>query len=152
METQIIQTIQGLSGLGLYVSMLLEGSSIPFPGMLVILAFGNLKSPDWSEALWLALGMSLAYSLASFIPYIIGLRFQSSLTGKLKIDKVQYLFQKYGQWSICFTRPFGFGNYISYVAGMSRVDPIRYGILTFIGIFPWAYLMLILGSIPDSII
>jgi len=148
---QFLDNIQGYSNLGFYLSMLLEGSSIPFPGMVVILTLGNLMASGIIEAFWLALGMSLAYSLASFIPYMIGLKFQSCLKEKSKLSKVQAWFRKYGEWSICFSRPFGVGNYISYVAGMSKVNPWRYGILTFTGIFPWAYAMLILANIPGSL-
>lgn len=148
MSAQVLESIQGFSTLGLYLSMLLEGSSLPFPGLAAVLAIGNLLSPNPLEAFWLALGMSLAYSIASFLPYIIGLKLQSRLHTKLKLSKVQTWFQRYGVWSICISRPFGVGNYISYVAGMSNVNPLRYGVLTFIGIFPWAYTMLLLASIP----
>lgn len=151
MAVQFLENMQGFSSLGLYLSMLLEGSSLPFPGMVVILTIANLMSPGITEAFWLALGMSLAYSLASYIPYFIGLKFQSSLKGRLKLSKVQSWFRRYGEWSICLSRPFGVGNYISYVAGMSKVNPWRYGVLTFTGIFPWAYAMLLLASIPGSL-
>ncbi|MEL7565662.1 MAG: VTT domain-containing protein [Dehalobacterium sp.] len=152
MTAQLLETIQGFSSLGLYFSMVLEGSSLPFPGMVAVLAIGNILSPNLIEAFWLALGMSLAYSLASFVPYLIGIKFQSTVHKKFELTKVQSWFRKYGEWSICFSRPFGVGNYISYVAGMSNVNPWRYGILTFIGIFPWAYTMLLLANIPGRIV
>lgn len=152
MTAQLLEEIQGFSSLGLYFSMLLEGSSLPFPGMVAVLAIGNILSPNLLEAFWLALGMSLAYSLASFVPYLIGLKFQSTLHRKIQLTKVQSWFCKYGVWSICLSRPFGVGNYISYVAGMSNVNPWSYGILTFLGIFPWAYTMLLLANIPGRIV
>ncbi|MDD2498286.1 MAG: VTT domain-containing protein [Desulfitobacteriaceae bacterium] len=152
MTAQLLDAIQGFSSLGLYFSMLLEGSSLPFPGLVAILAIGNILSPNLADAFWLALGMSSAYSLASFVPYFIGLKCQCALNRKFELTKVQSWFQKYGEWSICFSRPFGIGNYISYVAGMSNVNPWRYGILTFIGIFPWAYTMLLLASIPGRLV
>ncbi|GAA0607526.1 hypothetical protein GCM10009001_26060 [Virgibacillus siamensis] len=45
-----------------------------------------------------------------------------------------------------FQRVLGIGNYISYAAGMSKVKPVRFGILTYVGILPWMYVMLLLGQ------
>ncbi|MBZ4653292.1 MAG: hypothetical protein JG781_631 [Peptococcaceae bacterium] len=49
MVVQFLESIQEFSSLGLYLSMLLEGSSLPFPGMVVILAIGNLMSPGFNR-------------------------------------------------------------------------------------------------------
>lgn len=151
MALQILESMQGYGNVSLYLVMLLEGLSIPFPGLIVILAIGNILSPGILETFWLALSMSILYSLASFVPYTIGLNFQYRLEGKLsgKLKKVQSWFQNYGEWSICFSRFFAVGNYISYVAGMSKVNPLRYWLLTFTGIFSWSLLILLLANITS---
>ncbi len=127
--------------------MALEGSSLPFPGSLVVLAFGYLLSPDITEMAIIALGMSLTYSVFSYIAYAIGCKMEQQIRKRYSrpLGKAQVWFRRYGEWSIAFLRPFGLGNYISYIAGMSRVHPLRYGIYTIIGIYPWSLGMLWLG-------
>jgi len=148
MLSQIANIVQGLGSTSLFISMFLEGCSLPFPGIIIVLTFGYLLHPGIEEIFLLSVGMSLVYSAASFIPYGIGRKLERNTKGKLsgKIVKTLKWFNRYGELSVCVTRPFAVGNYISYAAGMSRVKPWRYGLLTFAGIFPWAFLMLIVGK------
>jgi len=55
------------------------------------------------------------------------------------------LFIRYGYLSVAVSRPFGLGNYISYIAGMAKMNLKLYLFLTFTGIYPWSYSMLLLG-------
>ena len=56
-------------------AMAIEGSSIPFPGILVTLAFGSTMRPTFLESMIVALFMAIVYASASFIPYAIGRKF-----------------------------------------------------------------------------
>lgn len=101
------------------------------------------------DAVWVSLLASLVYTAFSFIPYGIGYKLEGTMKRKLnrkKIEKGQSLFNKCGQWSISFSRVLGIGNYISYAAGISKVKPIRFGVLTYAGILPWIFVMLLLGQ------
>jgi membrane protein DedA with SNARE-associated domain len=133
---------------GLFLVMVLEGSSLPFPGVVMVLSFGYLFSPSYLEVAFIALGMSICYSLASLIPYFLGMKMEGIFLKRLKkgLEKGQVFFNRYGIWSIALSRPFGIGNYISYIAGMSKVQLIKYLMLTFIGIYPWSYVMIVLGD------
>lgn len=128
--------------------MFLEGSSLPFPGVIIVLSYGYLLSPGYVNTAFIAAGMSVFYTLASLIPYFLGLKLEERLPQRLKkgLKKGTAFFNRYGIWSISFSRPFGIGNYISYVAGMSNVHIIKYFILTFLGIYPWSYIMILLGN------
>jgi len=152
MLSHVTSIIQGLGSTSLFISMFLEGSSLPFPGIIIVLTFGYLLHPDMQQIFWLSVGMGLVYSAASFIPYAIGRKLENKGRGRFSRKLVEALkwFQHYGELSVCVTRPFVFGNYISYAAGMSRLKPWRYGLLTFAGIFPWAFLMLALGKMYHS--
>jgi membrane protein DedA with SNARE-associated domain len=134
--------------IGLFLVMLIEGSSIPFPGIIIVLSYGYILNLSPLAMFITAAGMSLAYTISSFIPYVISVKIENRLPKKLKkgIEKAQHLFNRYGVWSIAFTRPFGIGNYISYVAGICKVKPLKYGIWTFIGIYPWSLTVLFLGK------
>ena len=139
----------GISILTLLLVMALEGSSVPFPGILVVIACGsslNMTVPEMGAA---ALGMSAAYCTASLIPYWLGLKMENRMKRRFekKISSAQHLFAKYGELSIALTRPFAIGNYISYVAGISRTNLRKYAALTLVGIYPWSFGLLFLSGV-----
>ncbi|WP_376845336.1 DedA family protein [Camelliibacillus cellulosilyticus] len=144
----LLEWISGLGMIGLFITMFLEGASVPFPGIIVVLAYGYVMNLSLLEIILLALAMSAFYSLASMIPYILAYKLEVMIPKRIKkgLDKAKTWFKKYGEWSIAFTRPFGVGNYISFVAGIAKVHPVRFICLTFIGIFPWALGILLVGN------
>lgn len=140
--------------IAIIISAILEGASIPFPGsvVLILVSFiiykGNLN-------IWYAILLGgVFYSIASIIPYYIGKNIKCSLfiflekyckVPRKKISLVEEFFYKHGELSVCFSRPFFIGNYISYFAGMVSINIFKFLILTFLGILPWATLYLWLG-------
>lgn len=148
MIQQILEWLELLGLPGLFLVMVLEGSSLPFPGIILVLSFGYLLSPNLISVAIIASGMAFCYSIASLVPYFIGMKSGDLLPKRFEkgILKGQQFFNRYGKWSIAISRPFGIGNYISYVAGISRVRMLQYLILTFLGIFPWSFIMLFLGD------
>lgn len=145
----VIDLIKDYGVWGLLASLALEASSVPFPGGLVTLTFGYFLDPSLPKLFTYALLASVVYTLFSFIPYGIGHKLEDKLkekTNTKKIEKAQRWFKKFGSWSIAFTRPIGLGNYVSYIAGVSRVNVWKFALLTFVGIFPWTMTMLWLGS------
>ncbi|MBS4210067.1 DedA family protein [Bacillus sp. FJAT-50079] len=148
MIQQFLEWLSTIGLSGLFIAMFLEGSSLPFPGLAIVLSYGYLLSPEYVATIFIAAGMSVFYSLSSLIPYFIGEKLERIFPNKLrkKLDRGIHLFNRYGVWSIALTRPFGVGNYISYVAGMSKVNVYKYLLLTFIGIYPWSYVMILAGA------
>ncbi|MGP4080769.1 DedA family protein [Pseudalkalibacillus sp. R45] len=145
----VVQLIKDFGVWGLLASLALEASSIPFPGGLVTLTFGYFLNLSLAEVFSYSMLASGVYTVFSFIPYGIGYKLEDKLkekTNARKIERAQRWFQKCGIWSIAFTRPIGLGNYISYVAGVSKVNRWKFAILTLIGILPWTVTMLWLGS------
>lgn len=137
-----------LSFWGVFLGLAVEAASIPFPAALLVLTYGYLLNPSWGMMVILSITGSLIYAIFSYIPYFIGLKLQSKFKKKKyekKIKKVQMWFNKYGEWTISLSRIIGFGNYISYFSGISKVRPLKFGALTYIGVLPWLFLMLLLG-------
>lgn len=124
--------------------MAAEGSSIPFPGFIIILTGASSLNLNFPEMAVMAVGMSIVYCVASFVPYVLGRKMQHKIKKKFlkQTESAQSLFKRYGEFSIALTRPFSVGNYISYVAGISEMDPRKYSVLTFLGIYPWSLAML----------
>ncbi|MDX8344008.1 DedA family protein [Rossellomorea sp. YZS02] len=141
--------IKELGMWGLFAGNAIEASSLPFPGALVTLTYGYVLDPSWIKLIILAIASSVVYTIFSYIPYGIGFKLKDKIkekTSSKKIEKGQKWFRKCGLWSIAITRPLGIGNYISYVAGISKVNKWKFGGLTFIGIFPITLTMLIVGK------
>lgn len=149
MTQYLLDVLAGWGAVGLLIVMAVEGSSLPFPGFLLVLAYGYVLHPSTLELMAIAVAMSVIYSLFSYVPYGIGLKVDALIPKRFrrKLLKAKHIFRRYGQWSIALSRPFGIGNYISYVAGMCKVKPVQYGILTFVGVLPWAAAMLFLGKV-----
>lgn len=135
-------------------AMAVEGISIPFPGILVTLAFGSTIRPTFLESMIIALFMAIVYASASFIPYTIGSKFGFKVLAifdnrrrvKASIEKSKEIVEKYGIITMAISRLFAWGNKISYIAGISKTKYIPYGALTFSGKYTWALIMLNLGK------
>lgn len=133
---------------GLFIAMFIKGSTIPLPSLVFIVSYGFLLNPSMNEIVLLAIVMSLIFTLASFIPYTIGSKFEKKIKDKIggKLEKAQVWFNRFGIWSVFITRPFTIGMYISYIAGMSNLNHWKYSVLTFLGILPWSIFILILSK------
>ena len=134
---------------GLFAATAIEASSLPFPGATFVLIYGYLMDVSSWQLVAISALNSLVYVVFSLIPYYIG-KYLGNLSQKKfdekKVKKAQYWFQKYGEWSITLSRPTGFGNYISYISGISDISVWRFGLLSFLGVFPWNTLLLFIGN------
>ena len=144
----ILLWLKEIGLVGLFAAMFLEGSSLPFPGIAVVLAYGYILPFSYWNTVWVAAVMSVVYWMASLLPYFLGSKLEGLFQKRPKIglQKAKDLFVRYGAWSVAMSRPFGLGNYISYVAGMSKMRLTPYLLLTFIGIYPWSYVMILVGN------
>ncbi|MBA4547798.1 VTT domain-containing protein [Thermoactinomyces intermedius] len=134
---------------GLFAATAIEASSLPFPGATFVLIYGYLMDVSTWQLVAISALNSLVYVVFSLIPYYIG-KYLGNLTQKKfdekKVKKAQDWFQKYGEWSITLSRPTGFGNYISYISGISDISVWRFGLLSYLGVFPWNTLLLFIGN------
>lgn len=142
----LLNALDRMGIFGLFLVSAIEGSSIPFPSLIVVPTYGYLLHPSVPVLLGMAMGMSVIYTLFSYIPYWIGLKLQTKIKKRLqrKVQKWQRWFYKYGEGSILLLRLFGIG-YISYISGILKVSPKKYGLLTFAGQYPWSFVLLLLG-------
>ncbi|MCP2033877.1 membrane protein DedA with SNARE-associated domain [Planomicrobium sp. HSC-17F08] len=145
---QLLAFLESLGLSGLLAAMFLEGSSLPFPGVVLVIAYGGLLNLNFGEAALLSIALAATYSAASLIPYFLGKKMHALLPKSFTkgLHRASDLFRRYGIWSIALSRPFGIGNYISYVAGMSKIGIVQYLLLTFVGIYPWCLAMLCIGA------
>ena len=144
---QLLVFLENLGTAGLFVALFFEGSSLPFPGVALVIAYGGILNPSLAASALLSAALAVTYSAASLIPYFLGKKLHTMLPKRFAngLQRASRMFRRYGIWSIALSRPFGIGNYISYIAGMSRVGIGQYVLLTFLGIYPWCLAMLWIG-------
>ncbi|HSI66419.1 MAG TPA: VTT domain-containing protein [Planococcus sp. (in: firmicutes)] len=137
---------------GLFIAIFLEGAAVPFPGIVFGLAYGGLLNLSPVGMAGIAAVMATIYSLSSLIPYFIGKKLEHLLSPRIRkaLDKASRIFKRYGIWSIALSRPFGIGNYISFISGISQVGLVKYLALTYAGILPWSFGVLYLGDYLDG--
>lgn len=150
----IIPFIHEYGYIAIMITGMIEGSSIPFPGSIVLVIVGFIIALGKIN-IWLAIFLgAFCYTMGSIIPYYIGKNIKEDLfhflvkygkVPKKKIVSMEESFYKYGDISICITRPLFMGNYISYLAGIAHIHLVKFILYTFFGILPWMGLYLSLG-------
>lgn len=133
---------------GLFAATAIEASSLPFPGALFVLIYGYIMDVTPYQLVIIGAANGLVHTIFGMIPYMIGTKlgdFSKKKFDAKKIEKAQRWFRKYGNWSIALSKPTGFGNYISYISGMSRIKPWRYVLFSLIGTIPWNIILLFIG-------
>ncbi|WP_052302333.1 DedA family protein [Bacillus sp. SG-1] len=148
---QIMSFLVGLGFWGLFLGVFIEAVSLPFPAALFILIYGYILKPDLIEILFYGTAVSIFYVLISYIPYWLSIKYETSIRKKLSRKKQGQFDRwniKYGDWTIALGRILGMG-YIAYLGGFCGMRPVRYGLLSFIGILPVSFAMFYLGSIGN---
>lgn len=138
-----------------FLSGFLEGLAIPFPGTWLLALIGAAARVSPLELLTLSLTASAGYTAGALAPYILGLlirrlgapsflpRFRLT---EARLEQLQVWFHRYGEPAVAWSRPFWIGNLVSIPAGMVRMPLWRFVLLTFLGIWPWAFAVLWAGE------
>ncbi|HWI51108.1 MAG TPA: VTT domain-containing protein [Symbiobacteriaceae bacterium] len=144
----ILDMILSGSGLGSMLSGILEGVGIPWPGAVVLTAAGT-KFTGVVGAAVLGTLFAVTYTAGSAVQYAFGRccrqLLERLLTASMRV-KLDRAIEKYGQAAVLWTRPLAVGNYISIPAGMMRMNPVKFLVYTFAGIWPWAFGMALAGG------
>lgn len=145
----LLEFVDSLGYLGIYIYMLLVGTFIPVPSEVVLLPAGYLASTDPEKSFFLYL---LFGSLGSLSGALINYHFAKTIVRTVLknkrtfIAKVIKFFRAHGKIS-AFVGPLtpGLGQYISLPAGISHMK-FRYFIpLTYAANIIWVAFMLTLG-------
>lgn len=140
---------------GTFFAMLLEGLTVPFPGAVIVGLYGLLADHQgilpWITVLVSACG----YTIGSLGPYFIGRTGGRKLLSRYgqwvrvpaeRLQQLEDWFARYGPKVVCLVRPFFFGGYVSYFAGMGNMNLSRYILYTFLGIAPWCAVLVFGGQ------
>lgn len=151
----VIHTIAALGYLGIFLFMLLESAAIPIPSEIIMPFSGFLVFRGELEILWVIFWGAAGNLVGSIILYGLGYwggrRFLEKYGGWALISShdleiADRLFSKYGQIIIFISRMLpAVRTYISFPAGVSRMDFKKFCLYTFAGSVPWAILLTQIG-------
>ncbi|MFA6136026.1 MAG: DedA family protein [Candidatus Paceibacterota bacterium] len=151
----VIVIINSTGYLGIFLLMALESANIPVPSEIIMpfsgfLVFGGNFS-FWLVVLAGTFG-NLFGSLVSFrfAEWIVASRSKFKLISHIFSEKFLYKshvwFEKYGYWSVFFSRLLPVARtFISLPAGLAKMNIWKFSILTLFGSFIWSWILTYIG-------
>lgn len=150
-----VRTIDVLGYGGVFGLMALESCGIPMPSE-VIMPFSGFLVADGRMVFWAIVAAGTIGNLVgSLLAYWIGYRGgrpliekygKYILISKHDLDLADKWFVKYGDWTVFFGRLLPvIRTYISFPAGISKMDVKKFSIYTTLGALPWTALFAYLG-------
>jgi membrane protein DedA with SNARE-associated domain len=161
----IIDTISSSGYLGIMLLMAIESACIPLPSEIIMPFSGYLVFRGDFELFRVGLAGAFGCVVGSIPAYYLGLyggrplieRYgKYVLISPKDLDLADRWFERFGDWAIFFSRLLPVvRTFISFPAGVARMNFPRFVIYTFAGSFPWtlglAYLGLKLGQNWDTL-
>ena len=151
----IIQVIDFSGYLGIILLMLISSCGIPLPSE-IIMAFSGFLVADGEMNFWpVALMGVLGSLLGSWLAYYIGLKGgrpfiekygKFVLISKHDLNLADKWFVQYGQLIVFVGRLLPIiRTYISFPAGIAKMNFKKFSLYTFLGVLPWCVLFAWLG-------
>jgi membrane protein DedA with SNARE-associated domain len=147
--------IAGYGLLAVFVLMVVESCGIPFPSEVIMPTAGVLAGTGHMNLVAAIFVGALANLVGSLIAYGLAARFGEPLLlgpGRYVGIRRHHLeiadgwFRRWGLLAVLVGRVLpAVRTYISFPAGLARVDLIRFSIFTFVGALPWCAALAIVG-------
>jgi membrane protein DedA with SNARE-associated domain len=168
MITKLSALLLGLSAGTAYtvvfLLMALQSACIPIPSEVIMPFAGYKLSHGWMDLVILATVASLASNLGSIPAYYLGAKGgrpmverygRFILLNRHDLDLADRFFAKFGSIAVLIGRMLPIvRTFIAFPAGIAKMNQVRFHIYTFIGSWPWcfvlAYIGMKLGSHWDS--
>ncbi len=153
----VLSVIEHSGYLGIFVLMALESVNIPIPSEIIMPFSGFLVSEGKLEFISIVTFGALGNLFGSLINYFIGVRYgrkaaailsRFHLVNKSEIEIAERLFKKFGIAAIFLSRMLPvIRTFISFPAGMFKLDLAKFSLLTFSGSFIWSTFLSYLGFV-----
>ena len=148
----VVNLINQLGDIGVFIGMFLESSVVPIPSEAVVIGASSIGIPVCSivilGSLGATLGSMVGYSLGRYAAMPIILKYGKFVLIKPHhIEKAENFMKKYGVYSVLIGRvlpivPF---KVFSIAAGITRIPFVLFVICTLIGVVPRMFLLSIFG-------
>lgn len=154
----VLNTIEQTSYLGVTVLMALESANIPIPSEVIMPFSGFLASQgkldlhlvSWAGAVGCTLGSLLSYWLGRVSDETWVKGFVSGwgrfFITKEELDRAEIWFAKYGDQIVFTSRLLPVvRTFISFPAGMAKVNLLKFTVYSFVGSLIWSYILAWIG-------
>jgi membrane protein DedA with SNARE-associated domain len=135
--------------------MAIQSACIPIPSEVIMPLAGYALAHTQLQLVLLATVASLASNLGSIPAYWVGARGGRSmverygswlLLSRRDLDRVDHFFARYGSIAVLIGRMLPIiRTFIAFPAGVARMNQARFHIYTFVGSWPWCYVLAYLG-------
>src|SRR3954470_2877655 len=151
-----IKTLIAATGYGgIVILMAIESACIPLPSELIMPFAGYLVFSGTMKLLWVATAGAIGCNLGSLVAYEIGAyggrplveRYgRWVLMGKRELDWADRFFARWGYLAVFVARLLPVvRTFIALPAGIARMPRVRFHVYTFLGSWPWCFLLAYIG-------
>lgn len=147
----VINTISSLGYMGIVLLMGIESANIPLPSEVIMPFSGYLVYSGQFSLFWVAIAGGLGCLWGSLLSYWVGARGgrpliekygKYILMNKHDLDIADRWFARWGMSAVFVGRLLPvIRTFISFPAGIARVNLIRFSIYTFVGSVIWSYFL-----------
>jgi membrane protein DedA with SNARE-associated domain len=159
MSEKIITILVALIASGGYVSvivlMAIQSACIPIPSEVIMPLAGYALAHSQLQLVVLATVASLASNLGSIPAYWAGARGGRPmverygsyvLLSRHDLDRVDQFFVRFGSLAVLLGRMLPIiRTFIAFPAGVAKMNQLRFHVYTFIGSWPWCYVLAYVG-------
>ena len=157
MTTALSNFIAGYGLVAVFVLMTFESCGFPFPSEVIMPTSGLLASAGHMNLIAAIVAGALANLVGSLIAYAVAARFGEPLLlgpgryvgiRRHHLELADGWFRRWGLIAVLVGRVLPvIRTYISFPAGLARVDVIRFSVLTFVGALPWCAALAVVGYV-----
>ena len=151
----IITVISTTGYAGILLLMAIESACIPLPSEVIMPFSGYLVYTGRFSLFWVATAGTLGCNLGSLIAYYVGYyggrplvqRYGSYIfLSEKELNWADRFFEKHGDWAVLISRMLPVvRTFIALPAGIARMRQVRFHIFTFIGSWPWCFMLAWIG-------
>ena len=134
---------------GIVLLMAIESACTPLPSEIILPFSGYLVYTGRFSLFWVATAGALGCNVGSIVGYYAGmyggrpvlLRYgKYFLISRREIELADRWFERYGNWTVFVSRLLPIiRTYISFPAGVARMNFWQFNVYTFLGSWPWCY-------------
>ncbi len=155
----ITTNISYLGYWGIVIMMGIESACIPLPSEIIMPYGGFLVAtqPERFSLWWMGIAGAAGCVWGSLVAYWVGMYGGRPFVEKYgryilirrrDLDKADAFFAKYGDWAIFISRLLPVvRTFISFPAGISRMNLARFILYTFLGSMPWCLALAYIGKL-----
>ncbi len=151
----LVSLVAGGGYAAVVLLMAIQSACIPIPSEVIMPLAGYALAHTQMQLVLLATVASLASNLGSIPAYWVGAkggrpmveRYGSwLLLSRRDLDRVDHFFARYGSITVLIGRMLPIiRTFIAFPAGVARMNQARFHVYTFIGSWPWCYVLALVG-------